>query len=355
MVKRISLKLKKDCGEKAIHLIRKFELFDNNSRIKNDRRFIFIPLREKPSNELMSELRKEFNKIKVEESNFEKRKSVPNSLTDLLSGKLQPHILNQIPKSIDIIGDIAVIEMSPDIEKYRKEVGEGLLKINKNLKTVLCKAGPISTEYRVRNYEFVAGVNRTFTEHKEFGCNYFLDLDKVYFSPRLSYEHNRIASQIREGEIVVDMFGGVGPFSILIAKKVKRIKLYAIDINPNAIHFLLKNITMNKVKKKVTAIFGDARNVSLRHLQKVADRVIMNIPQESRRFINIACEVLRRKGGIIHYYAFMDDSSSIENKIEELREEVTHAGRDIKSILHSRKVKNVAPHECQIGIDAEIA
>lgn len=354
LVKSISLKLAKEHGEKAIYIVRKFEAYDEDLKIKKDESFIFIPLKEKPSNELFNILSNEVENIIIEKTDFKKKNEKPKSLAQLLKGKLKPEILDELPKSIDIIGDIAVIETSPSVEKYKKEIGEGLLKINDNLKTVLSKAGPISTKYRVRNYEFVAGVNKTDTKHKEFSCRYFIDLEKAYFSPRLSFEHERVASQVREGETIVDMFSGVGPFAILIAKKNTKIKIYTIDINSYAIQFLLKNMILNKIKKKVTAIFGDAKDIGLRHLQKSADRVIMNIPQESGKFVGVACKMLKQEGGLIHYYTFMDDSSSMKEEIRRFCDLISLADRDLKDILHSKKVKNIAPYTWQIVIDAKI-
>ena len=354
MAKSISLKFAKEYGEKAIHIVRDFEVYDEDLKIKKDENFIFIPLKEKPSNELINILSNEVENIIIEKTDFTKNEK-PKSLVQLLEDKLKPEVLDELPKSIDIIGDIAVIETSPSIEKYKKEIGEGLLKINGNLKTVLSKAGPISTKYRVRNYEFVAGIKKTDTEHKEFSCRYFIDLEKAYFSPRLSFEHERVASQVIEGETLVDMFSGVGPFTILAAKKNTEIKIYTIDINSYAVQFLLKNIRLNKIEKKVTTIFGDAKDIGLRHLQKSADRIIMNIPQESRKFVGVACKMLKKEGGLIHYYTFMDDSSSMKMEIRRLRGLISLADRDIKDILHSKKVKNIAPYKWQIVVDAKIA
>ena len=87
----------------------------------------------------------------------------------------------------------------------------------------------------MRDYELIGGSGNTETVHREYGCVYNLDISKVYFSPRLSYEHYRVASQVQEEEIVIDMFAGVGPFSILIAKNHEHVKVYAIDLNPEAV------------------------------------------------------------------------------------------------------------------------
>jgi tRNA (guanine37-N1)-methyltransferase len=216
------------------------------------------------------------------------------------------------------------------------------------------KKSPISTKYRLRDYECIAGSDKTLTMHKEFGCEFRVDLSKAYFSPRLSFEHDRIASDVIEGEIIIDMFSGVGPFSILIAKRYERIKVYAVDINPVALKYLIKNIVHNKVKRKVTAIFGDAKYISTKHFQNFASRIIMNLPSESLNYVRFACNAIRRKGGIIHFYTFMDDSGLLEDKIKELKEEISSSNRNLGEIIYTREIKEIAPHRKQIVIDAKI-
>jgi tRNA (guanine37-N1)-methyltransferase len=109
---------------------------------------------------------------------------------------------------------------------------------------------------------------------KEHGCEYHLDLSEVYFSPRLSYEHSRVASQVEEKETVVDMFAGVGPFSILIAKTHEDVKVYAVDVNPDATRYLERNIIVNGVMGKVVPVLGDAKEIVHERLRGAADRVM---------------------------------------------------------------------------------
>ncbi len=352
MVKKIGLKANKSHGDRIIRLLRETELLDNRYRIKKDKKFIIVPLKNFPTEKILNELNG-FIEINVEED-FQERKPKQESLENLLEKKLDPENLINLPKSVDIIGDIAIIELSPEIEENKREVGSALLKVFNNLKTILVKKSPITTSYRVRDYECIAGEDKTITKHKEFGCEFFVNLSKAYFSPRLSFEHNRIATNVNDKDVVVDMFSGVGPFSIIIAKRFKKIKVYAIDINPEAVKFLLKNIFHNKVKEKVTAVFGDAQETGDKYLRKTANRVIMNFPSNAINYVQSACNILKQEGGTIHYYTFMDDSSSLEDKIIELKNEVAKAGREIHEIIYSREIKDIAPRKFQIVIDANI-
>src|SRR5207244_9249265 len=123
-------------------------------------------------------------------------------------------------------------------------------------------------------------------------------------SPRLSTEHQRVVQMVEKGERVVDMFAGVGLFSILIAKKVVDVRVDAIDANPQAVELLQENVRANKVEAKVHAHLGDAREVIRKELFQSARRVIMNHPSASKDFVKEACAALQPSGGTIHYYTF---------------------------------------------------
>jgi tRNA (guanine37-N1)-methyltransferase len=112
----------------------------------------------------------------------------------------------------------------------------------------------------------------TETIHKENGIRLKIDINKAYFSPRLQTERQRVIEQVKPGETVIDMFCGVGPYSIAIAKKAREV--YAIDHNPAAIKLLKENIKLNKVTN-VKALKGDALEL-IKTLPK-ADRIIMNL------------------------------------------------------------------------------
>ena len=188
----------------------------------------------------------------------------------------------------EMIGDIAIIE-----DKYDPSI----LK-RKNIRSVYRKTGDTEGIYRIKKYEYVAGEKNTETIHKEYGCRYMLDIRKVYFNPRLATERYRIAEKVRDGERILDMFAGVGPFSILIAKK-KNVEIHSIDINPDAFYYLKKNIEINKVRN-VFPYLGDCREI-VKELPDF-DRIIMNLPKSSLDFMDTALNKIK-KNGIIHLYS----------------------------------------------------
>ncbi|MDH5439842.1 MAG: class I SAM-dependent methyltransferase family protein [Candidatus Bathyarchaeota archaeon] len=264
-------------------------------------------------------------------------------------------MIDFFPSSMDFVGDIAIVEVPSQLEVCKKTLGEIILRSHRKVRTVLAKAGAIGGARRLRRFELLAGQDGTETVHREHGCIYYLDVAKVYFSPRLSFEHNRVASQVVEGETVIDMFAGIGPFSILIAKKHAEVRVYAIDLNPEAVDYLKRNIIANHVQGKVLPIIGDAKEVVPSRLGKSADRVIMNLPERAVDFLSPACDALKPGGGIIHLYHFESGPNPIETAKKKLAETVERIGYKIENVLLARVVREVSPYRYQVVLDVGIA
>jgi tRNA (guanine37-N1)-methyltransferase len=292
--------------------------------------------------------------FEVSTDRFSERTKRPIKLVDMLEDKLPPHLLASLPHAIDFVGDIAIMEIPPELESHKKTIGEAIMKTHKRVGTVLAKSGAVEGVYRLREFEVIAGVEKTETVHREHGCVYHVDLAKAYFSPRLSHEHDRVASLVREGETVVDMFAGVGPFSILIAKKRENVRVYAIDVNPDAVDYLRRNVAVNRVEKEVVPVLGDARQVIRESFIGIADRVIMNLPESAIEYVGVACEAIKPEGGIIHYYGFTSATNPMETAKVRLIEAMKRTNRDIKKVLLTRVVRAIAPFTWQVVVDAEI-
>ena len=206
-----------------------------------------------------------------------------------------------LPTSFDIIGDICVIKLDDELLPYANAIGKAIIEAYKNIETVLLDRG-VHGELRTRDVENIAGEDRTVTTHKEYGLNIELDISKMYFSPRLAAERKRIADMVQPGEIIIDMFAGVGPFSMMIEKLAEPSEVFAIDLNPDAIEYLNKNIEKNKMAK-IKPFCNDA-SISIRDLPE-ADRIIMNLPHSAEKFLGDALGSLK-PGGTIHFYTIME-------------------------------------------------
>jgi tRNA (guanine37-N1)-methyltransferase len=263
---------------------------------------------------------------------------------DVLSERLTPEELSLTKRAFDTIGDIAIIEVPRELETQEKFIAEALMEAHKNIRSVYKKSSDIKGEGRTRELKFLRGEERTETLHKEHGMKLKLDITKAYFSPRLSAERERILSQTKDGEVVVDLFAGIGPFSILLAKN-RDIKAYAIDVNPHAFEYLKENIRINKVADKVTPLLGDCREAAPKG---AAMRVIMNLPKSSDEFLDLTFDVIKK--GVVHYYAISPEEDLYESKIDFIKKTAKEKGRKIE-IINRKIVRPYSPYNYHIVID----
>jgi len=258
---------------------------------------------------------------------------------------------DELISAFDQIGDIIIVRIPDLLLPKKKLIGETLLEQVKSVKSVFYQSSSVEGKFRTRDLEILAGDDRTETEYKEFGCRFIVDVKKVFFSPRLSSERIRIAELIRDGEVLVNMFGGIGMFSIIAAKK-KKCTVYNIDINPDATKLCEKNVTLNKLLGNIITIHGDASEVIRNQLENKSDRTLMLLPEKSDEFLNSAV-LTTKTNGIIHYYSHIHADKKFDApKLSELHfmEKIP-----VKSvILKSKIVRPVGPRFYQTVIDTRI-
>ena len=273
-------------------------------------------------------------------------------LKKALEGVLSTSESEELISAFDQIGDIIIVRIPDSLLSKKDIIGQTLLKEVKIVKSVFYQASAVEGDFRTRDLEILAGEDKTETEYKEFGCRFIVDVENAFFSPRLSTERERIANLIQNGEVVNNMFGGVGMFSILAAKK-KNCTVYSLDINPTASELCERNIRLNKLKGKVISINGDASETIRKQLNDKSDRTLMLLPERSDEFLDDAIKTTK-DGGIIHYYAHVHaDKKSEAGKIsEEHYSEIT----TVKSeILGSKIVRAVGPRYYQTVVDVRIS
>ncbi|MBS3922591.1 MAG: class I SAM-dependent methyltransferase family protein [Nitrosarchaeum sp.] len=258
----------------------------------------------------------------------------------------------ELISSFDQIGDIIIVRIPDSLLAKKKVIGETLLKQVKIAKSVFYQASAVEGDFRTRNLEILAGDNKTETEYKEFGCKFTVDVENAFFSPRLSTERERISNLVQNGEIVVNMFAGVGMFSVMIAKKKKCI-VYSIDINPIAAKLCEKNIKSNKLVGEIVSINGDALQIIQEQLQNKSDRTLMLLPERSDEFLESAINATKN-GGIIHYYSHIHaDKKSDAGKLSE--EHYLQISPVKSEILGSKIVRAVGPRYYQTVVDVKIS
>ncbi|MFB6159217.1 MAG: class I SAM-dependent methyltransferase family protein [Candidatus Nanohalobium sp.] len=210
--------------------------------------------------------------------------------------------------SYELIGEIAVInELTVD----KDEAVEGILEHHPSVKTILLKEEPLQGEFRVGEYRKLYG-EETETIHTEYGCRFKVDPTKVYYSERFSTERKRVVDQIEDGEKVLVMFAGVGPFAIMAAKLANPEKVVAVEKNPVAADYLKENIELNDVGDVVEGYEGDVREV-VPELDEEFDRIIMPLPEKAEEFMELA-ELKIKDSGVIYLYSFSESKSQLKEE-----------------------------------------
>ena len=269
------------------------------------------------------------------------------ALENILSDK----DIKDLVSAFDQIGDIIIVRIPDSLISKKKIIGKTLLEQVKTAKSVFHQSSPVEGDFRTRNLELIGGNEKTETEYKENGCRFIVDVEKAFFSPRLSTERERISNLVNDNDVIINMFGGVGMFSLLAAKK-KSCTVYNIDINPVASKLCEENIKLNKLKGKVISLNGDATEIIKEKLQDTADRVLMLLPERSDEFLDIAISSLR-KNGVIHYYSHIHaEKKQDAPKLSE--EHFLNINKIQAKIMTSRVVRPVGPRFYQTVVDVKI-
>ncbi|MCE4624799.1 MAG: class I SAM-dependent methyltransferase family protein [Desulfurococcales archaeon] len=262
----------------------------------------------------------------------------------------------RIWKRIDIVGDIAVIKAPPYVSlNVLRNIASRLIEQLPYIKSVWLASSPVEGPYRVReSLTHLAGERRTETIYKEHGCRFKVDIAKVFITPRLNYEHARIAKLVGEGEVIVNMFAGAGLFSIIIACKARPKKVYSIDINPHAYRLMVENVALNKVNAIVEPILGDAAKVIEESLSNTADRVLMPLPELALDYLPYALKALSNGRGWLHVYLHIKYAKG-ENPLEIARAQLSarldELGVDTYRFNLARRVRKVGPRTDQVVLD----
>ncbi len=321
------VKVPKQEGESTRRALADSEFIDYRFKIGADESYVYIPVVPGLSREILARVNPSLRLTECELEENERARSIED-------------ILGFAP-SFEVIGDIAVVT-----EEYDVKVGEAIMEVHKNVRTVLVPTTPVTGEFRVRHYRVLCGEDRTTTVYKEHGFVYEMDLNKVYFSPRLSTERKRVADQVTDMELVLDMFAGVGPFAIPISRRA--MYTIAVDKNPDAYEYLKKNIALNKAAR-IEAVNADAREV---RPPRPPDRIIMNLPHSARDFLDVAFKMIS-VGGVIHYYDIRPEGEIFDAAVKMARQKASESGCLIE-IINKRIVRSYSPHEYNIVLDIRV-
>lgn len=273
------------------------------------------------------------------------------ALQDLMKKYLEEDGLELLPGGWQILGDVVIVTLHPDLYPVRDELGDALLTMYPYCRSVYLDKG-IEGKLRRPNRELIAvqdgGDNPAMAIHTENGCRFKLDVTKVMFSKGNLNERIRMGKLGRE-EVVVDMFAGIGYFTIHMAVHARPARIIAIELNPESYQFLVENIRLNRVEDIVEPVLGDcAKKTPV----SVADRVVMGYVGNTHHYLPQAIGALK-PGGVLHYHETVPEKLMPDRAIERIHGEAQLQGRRIK-ILDWRRVKKYSPGVWHIVVEARI-
>ena len=262
----------------------------------------------------------------------------------------------EIPSGFQRIGDIIILTLKQDILKDKiltKEIGKAMLNIFPTVKTICIRTGIIKGKFRKPQLRVIATKdkkNPTETIHTEYGFKYKFDVAKIMWSKGNLNERIRIAKTVKSDQIVVDMFAGIGYFTIPISSKAK--KVYAIELNPIAFHYLNENLKLNKIDN-VIAINKDCKNAVLELAGQgvKADHIVMGLLPSCKPYLKYAM-LIAKHGTIIHYEGLSNTHG--KNLFNEVSEEASNHNFKAKLLTASR-VKSYKPKVWHYTVDVMLS
>ncbi len=261
-----------------------------------------------------------------------------------------------VPNSFDVIGSregaVAVVEIPSELERYKYEIAKALMRINKNVKSVVRRIGARRGAFRLYETEVLIP-GPTEVVHRELGYRLLIDPTKAFFSPRDQSDRLDLSLMVGRNESIAYLFAGAGPYAFAILKRQPDVSsIHAVELNPDAVTYLERNVRLNKVRGKVIPIEDDAR-----HFCNVAgrgfNRVIMTLPLGAGDYlVDALCCIA--KGGVIHFYhtgreedPWSEGESIVLNKCIEANVNC--------NIISRRIVREYAPYVYKIRMDIRIS
>ncbi|MCL1978612.1 MAG: class I SAM-dependent methyltransferase family protein [Methanomassiliicoccaceae archaeon] len=319
----VCVRVPKNEGEKVRADLISKGILDARWRIGSDGPFLLFPI-----------TADEYDGYEITEADLEPLEQTPADYKEVL--EIPDELREVLPTSFDIIGDVAIIKLPEPLFPYKERIGEAMISVNRSIRTVMADSG-VKGDLRIRELERIAGEGSAETVHKEFGVRMAVDPSKIYFNPRLAAERSRIASLVKEGETIIDMFAGVAPFGLVICKRARPKIVYSIDINPEAETFVRKNMELNRIEN-IVPMTGDATE-AVKGLPD-ADRVIMNLPQTADAFLRDALSKTKT-GGTIHLHK-VTERSELEDLIEKIKGHAAAGGFEV-TVENITELKTYSP------------
>lgn len=258
---------------------------------------------------------------------------------------------SHVPGSYQVIGQILLVKFNAVAKQgEKKKIAQAALKIMPSVKSAY-EQKSIVGELRKPGIRYLAGEKNTKTIHNENGIRYSIDVSKVMFSKGNLFERQRIIREILPGETVLDMFAGIGYFSLGVARFSEAKEVISVEKNPESFRLLKENININRIKN-MTAVQGDCRKISgMKEFSGIADRVIMGYLPGTSKFLPHAFRFLGKKG-MVHYHDIFNEKDIWKKPVTVIKASAKKKGFSVK-ISGKKIVKSYAPRVWHVAVDFE--
>ena len=310
-------------------------------RIRREEDVVFIPLRTEPPSDLITELG-----LEVVEGDALVKSCYRSPYEVVVEGaELPAAVKGQLPRHWEMLGDVLLLRLGDDLLPYKERIAEAYASVL-GARTVLLDRTRIAGVFRTPDMEVLWG-DGTETVHLENGILYKFDAARLMFSSGNIDEKLRMAALDCRGETIVDMFAGIGYFTLPLALHARAERVIACEINPLAFRYLRENVRINGLERVVEPVMGDNQDLPG---EGVADRVVMGYVRTTARHLTTAFRLVR-KGGVIHYH----DTFPLEIFPSRALEDLTTAanGRTFEVRLMT-EVKSYSPGVSHMVLDVDV-
>lgn len=345
----LALRVRKNKAEEARLLLTELKLLDMEHRIIEHGDIVEIPIMRQPNAaevEEMSGLGEigQLSEIVSRERFFDPWKYI------LISIDLPPELHGYLPRRWELFGDVLIFKLAPELGHHKREVARAFAAVL-GAKTVLEDTGGIVGQFREPVHEILYGKD-TETLHVENGVKFCFDAAKLMFSSGNVDERIRMASVPKPGEIIVDMFAGIGYFTLPMAVHSGPEKILAYELNPRSHEYLKRNAELNGVRNIVEPHLADCRTA----VEEIADRVLMGYVGTTHEFLPKALRILKpasEGGGILHYHETCPNALLPQRPTQRIHDAASAAGRTAE-VLATHKIKSYAPGVTHVVLDVLI-
>lgn len=332
------LRVERRSADETLRRLLALGLLDRKRGISRGKVWIDFPLTGRPPPGLGEVIEGEPERLPEQVPPFERARN---------SARIPPELKRSLPDKWERLGKVLVLKLPKKLQEHKTEIARAYAEAL-DVETVLQDLSGSKGVLREPTTELLLGA-RTETVHTENYVRYSFDAARIMFSSGNMAERIRMGKTVRPGDTVVDMFAGIGYFTLQMAVHGNPKAVFACELNPVSYRYLAKNIKLNKAGRVVTPLEGDCRLVAP---DGVADRVVLG-HFDSLEFIPKALRVLKPGGGTLHVHCLCRKDRIPEEAWGKVRKRIIEGGKRAE-LVRCERVKSFKPRVWHIVLDVAV-